>query len=56
MYLALQLVPVLSMLFLLTAAASSALWAADQETQRRQPIAEANLTPEYADDPGDGGV
>ncbi|KAF2455213.1 hypothetical protein BDY21DRAFT_289748, partial [Lineolata rhizophorae] len=34
-HLALQLVPVLSMLFLLTTAAGSALWAADMERQRR---------------------
>ncbi|KAF2878120.1 hypothetical protein BDV95DRAFT_556754 [Massariosphaeria phaeospora] len=50
-YLLLQLVPVLSMLFLLTAAASSALWAADLETQRRAHEATAVQVPDYADDP-----
>lgn len=51
-YLLLQLVPVFSMLFLLTAAVSSALWAADLETQRREDEARAN-EPHYIDDPDD---
>lgn len=50
-YLLLQLVPILSMLFLLTAAVSSALWAADLETQRRQQEARVIQTPEYTDNP-----
>jgi hypothetical protein len=52
-YLLLQLVPLLSMVFLVTASASSALWAADLERKRRQqevasPVAGAPL---YSDDP-----
>lgn len=48
MALILQLVPVLSMLFLLTTAAGAALWAARLEEQRRQ---EQIPAPEpYADD------
>ncbi|KAI9796281.1 MAG: hypothetical protein M1835_004404 [Candelina submexicana] len=47
----LQLVPVLSMFFLLTTAAGSALWVADLEEQRRQQEAQQVVTPEYADDP-----
>lgn len=50
-YLLLQLVPVLSMLFLLTAAVSSALWAADLETRRRQQETRVIQAPEYADGP-----
>lgn len=50
-YLLLQLVPVFSMLFLLTAAVSSALWAADMEAERRQQEA-ARYAPEYTDEPG----
>jgi hypothetical protein len=50
--LSLQLIPVLSMLFLLTSAAGSGLWAAKMETARR--TREANQTPsheQYHDDP-----
>ncbi|KAI9707179.1 MAG: hypothetical protein M1836_000139 [Candelina mexicana] len=47
----LQLVPVLSMFFLLTTAAGSALWVADLEEQRRQQEFQQVVTPEYADDP-----
>ncbi|KAH7119121.1 hypothetical protein B0J11DRAFT_552346 [Dendryphion nanum] len=50
-YLTLQLVPVLSMLFLLTAAVSSALWAADLETQRREQEAQENQSQGYVDNP-----
>jgi len=50
----LQLVPVLSMLFLLTTAAGSALWVVKLEKQRRleegEPEGEPEL-PEYTDDP-----
>lgn len=49
----LQLVPVLSMLFLLTTAAGSALWAVDLEKQGRQQEAQSHEGPEYADDPVD---
>lgn len=51
-YLVLQLVPGLSMVFLLTAAVSSALWAADLEARRRQ-LEEAPVdhSQEYTDDP-----
>jgi hypothetical protein len=52
LYLLLQLVPLLSMVFLITAAASSALWAADMETQRRQQEASA-AEPQYRDEPID---
>ncbi|CAA9957270.1 hypothetical protein P3342_001037 [Pyrenophora teres f. teres] len=52
-YLFLQLVPPFSMFFLLTAPASSALWAADLERARREQ--EANLAqapqPQYTDEP-----
>lgn len=57
----LQLVPVLSMFFLLTSAAGSALWAVQLEKQRRevesapsQPVevfATDELPPPYMDDP-----
>jgi hypothetical protein len=50
-YLFLQLVPPFSMLFLLTAAASSALWAADLEQSHREQEARCIQTPEYTDDP-----
>ncbi|KAF2195483.1 hypothetical protein K469DRAFT_744058 [Zopfia rhizophila CBS 207.26] len=53
-YLLLQLVPPLSMLFLLTAAVSSALWAADLETQRRQQEVRIAQNPDYTDDPAGG--
>jgi hypothetical protein len=39
------------MLFLLTAAASSALWAADLEKAYREQEARVTQTPEYADEP-----
>jgi hypothetical protein len=51
-----QLIPVASMLFLLTAAVSSALWAADLETARRQHEARLAQVPEYTDDPEDNPV
>ena len=55
----LQLVPVLSMLFLLTSAAGSALWAVKLEEQRRiaeaaqvAVVAEEDIPPPpYTDDP-----
>jgi hypothetical protein len=50
-YLFLQLVPPFSMFFLLTAAVSSALWAADLEQSRREQEGQFSQTPEYADDP-----
>lgn len=49
-YLFLQLVPPFSMLFLLTAAVSSALWAADLEKARRE-REERIVAPQYTDDP-----
>lgn len=49
-YLFLQLVPPFSMLFLLTAAVSSALWAADLETARRDQE-ERLIAPQYTDEP-----
>ncbi|KIW11620.1 hypothetical protein PV08_10922 [Exophiala spinifera] len=50
--LALQLVPVLSMFFLLTSAAGSALWAANMEKARRSREAvNASQREEYHDDP-----
>ncbi|KAF2000543.1 hypothetical protein P154DRAFT_465737 [Amniculicola lignicola CBS 123094] len=52
-YLFLQLVPVLSMFFLLTAAVSSALWAADLETERRQQEARIQGQ-DYTDEPAGG--
>lgn len=48
-YLFMQLVPPFSMFFLLTAAVSSALWAADLETAKRQQEQRA-LAPQYTDD------
>ncbi|CAI6334955.1 unnamed protein product [Periconia digitata] len=48
-YLFLQLIPLASMFFLLTAATSSALWAADLETKRRQAENEAVQEPAYRD-------
>jgi hypothetical protein len=56
-YLLLQLAPLLSMVFLVTAAASSALWAADLERKIRQqeassPVDGGQL---YRDDPHDQG-
>ncbi|KAF9732851.1 hypothetical protein PMIN06_005740 [Paraphaeosphaeria minitans] len=52
-YLFLQLVPPLSMFFLLTAPVSSALWAADLEARRRQQETGAVQAPAYADQPPD---
>ncbi|GAB7357105.1 hypothetical protein MBLNU459_g7910t1 [Dothideomycetes sp. NU459] len=47
----LQLIPVFSMLFLITTAAGSALWAADMEEQESQSrIEEEDNPPEYTDD------
>lgn len=54
LYLFLQLVPGLSMFFLLTAAASSALWAADMESERREQegsIRAPQYTDQLPDDP-----
>jgi hypothetical protein len=50
--LVLQLIPVLSMLFLLTTAAGSALWAARLEDEEQGEV-ESNQRPseQYADDP-----
>ncbi|KAJ9626911.1 hypothetical protein H2203_003368 [Taxawa tesnikishii (nom. ined.)] len=52
-YLVLQLIPILSMLFLLTSAAGSALWAADMEEadkhNARRP--EEDEPPAYTDEP-----
>jgi hypothetical protein len=54
-YLFLQLIPVMSMFFLMTAAASSALWAADLETQRRrQEDQHISQEPRYTDEPENG--
>jgi hypothetical protein len=39
------------MFFLLTAAVSSALWAADLEQVRREQEGQFSQTPEYTDDP-----
>lgn len=47
----LQLVPVFSMLFLLTTAAGSALWVVKLEKQRRLQGGEPQTQPQYADDP-----
>ena len=47
----LQLVPVLSMLFLLTTAAGSALWVVKLEKQRVLVDGGSQAGPEYADDP-----
>ncbi|KAH9861842.1 hypothetical protein J1614_011595 [Plenodomus biglobosus] len=49
-YLFLQLVPPFSMFFLMTAAVSSALWAADLEGARRTQEANLAQTPQYTDD------
>lgn len=50
-YLFLQLMPPLSMFFLLTAPASSALWAADLERVRREREASSAQAPQYTDEP-----
>ena len=47
----LQFVPVLSMLFLLTTAAGSAIWASQIETQQKRPSDTDTNEPQYADDP-----
>ncbi|MCJ1394966.1 hypothetical protein MMC18_007847 [Xylographa bjoerkii] len=47
----LQLVPVLSMLFLLTTAAGSALWVVQLEKVRRDSTADTTADTEYTDDP-----
>ncbi|KAI9795454.1 MAG: hypothetical protein M1825_001460 [Sarcosagium campestre] len=50
--LVLQLLPVLSMLFLLTTAAGAALWAADLEKARSLQVeSQAPSVPGYVDDP-----
>jgi hypothetical protein len=55
-YLFLQLIPVMSMFFLMTAAASSALWAADLETQRRRQEEQVRQGPNYTDEPAEDAV
>ncbi|KAI4606714.1 hypothetical protein J4E80_010026 [Alternaria sp. BMP 0032] len=50
-YLMLQYVPPLSMFFLMTAPASSALWAADLERARREQEANLAQAPQYTDEP-----
>ena len=45
----LQLIPVLSMFFLITTAAGSALWAADMEDKKRRQ--ENAIDDEYTDEP-----
>ena len=50
-YLMLQYVPPLSMFFLMTAPASSALWAADLEKERREQEANLAQAPQYTDEP-----
>ena len=50
-YLMLQYVPPLSMFFLMTAPASSALWAADLEKARREQEANLAQAPQYTDEP-----
>ncbi|OAG15124.1 hypothetical protein CC77DRAFT_1066358 [Alternaria alternata] len=54
-YLVLQYVPPLSMFFLMTAPASSALWAGDLERARREQEANLAQAPQYTDEP-DAGV
>lgn len=50
-YLFLQLVPPFSMFFLMTAPASSALWAADLERLRREREVIPGQAPQYTDEP-----
>ncbi|KAF1816272.1 hypothetical protein P152DRAFT_409032 [Eremomyces bilateralis CBS 781.70] len=50
-YLTLQLVPALSMLFLLTTAAGSALWAASLEDRKREVENRSQEPPDYVDAP-----
>ena len=51
----LQLVPVLSMFFLLTTACGSALWAVKLEEQKltveEEPVLDSEALPAYTDDP-----
>ena len=47
----LQLIPVFSMMFLLTTAAGSALWVVDLEKKRRSQLDEPLPRPDYVDDP-----
>ncbi|KAL9091448.1 MAG: hypothetical protein Q9165_004834 [Trypethelium subeluteriae] len=49
--LVLQLIPVLSMLFLLTTAAGSALWASQFEEEEKRTSDTRHNEPQYADDP-----
>ncbi|TKA66701.1 hypothetical protein B0A55_07969 [Friedmanniomyces simplex] len=49
-YMVLQLIPVLSMLFLLTSAAGSALWSVHVEQESAQTTEEEGMLPEYTDD------
>lgn len=51
MALVLQLVPVLSMFFLLTTAAGSAMWAVDIERRRHIEQRSSRAVYEYRDDP-----
>ncbi len=51
MALLLQLVPVLSMFFLLTTAAGSALWVADMEDRSRSEEGDGAVQPGFSDDP-----
>jgi hypothetical protein len=55
-YLFLQLIPGLSMFFLLTAAVSAALWAADLESKRREQESSAVQAPAYTDQPAEDQV
>ena len=52
-YMLLQLIPVLSLLFLLTSAAGSALWSVHLEREKadQEPSEEDDLLPRYADEP-----
>lgn len=50
-YLFMQLVPPFSMFFLMTAAVSSGLWAADLERTRREQEAQITQSPVYTDEP-----
>lgn len=52
-YMVLQLVPILSLLFLLTSAAGSALWSVHIERERTDqlPLEDDDLPPEYTDEP-----
>ena len=52
-YMILQLIPILSLFFLLTSAAGSALWSVHIEREKtdQQPLEEDDLPPEYTDEP-----